>query len=116
MCCFLQIDYEVSFKCACPSEIYDENDERIIYIYDNACNLLRAITLRMPKLAARISCIVDTLHFSGHTRCSVFFNKKFVSALKDINSAVSEQKNRFINFMKTSVAFMCQPRAMVFLR
>lgn len=85
-------------------------------MYDNACNVLKAIILRMPKLAARISFVVDTLHFSGHVRCSVFFNKKFMTALKDINSAVAEQKNRLVNYMKTSVAFMCQPRAMVFLR
>jgi|SaaInl85LU_5_DNA_1037374.scaffolds.fasta_scaffold19701_2 hypothetical protein len=86
------------------------------WIYDNACNFLRAITLRMPVLADRVACVVDTLHYSGHNRCSYFFNKRCSPALNDINSAVAEQKNRFINFMKTSVAFMCQPRAMVFLR
>jgi hypothetical protein len=93
-----------------------KNYDHVTLIYDNACNFLRSMILRFPALAKHFSCVVDTMHFSGHKMCSPFFNKRFMVALRRVNSAIAEQKNRFINYMKTSVAFMGQARAMVHIR
>lgn len=67
-------------------------------------------------MAKKFSLVVDAMHWGGHKDCSPLFNKKFVLALKRINSSMVEQKNRRINFMKTSVGFMSQPRGLVLVR
>lgn len=92
------------------------DEERFTIVYDNACNLLKAIILRFPHLASHLTCVVDSLHFAGHKRCSTFFNKRLSVALVNVNSALSEQKNRIVNHWKTTVGFLGQARAMVFIR
>lgn len=58
----------------------------------------------------------ETLYCFGTPSECLLPRHRFVLAATGLNSAINEQKNRYINFMKTSVAFMGQARGMVFIR
>ena len=67
-------------------------------------------------MAENVLCIIDALHHSGHTNCSPEYNHKLNLATQKVNALLNEQKNRIINYMKTSAAFMGQIRVMVYCR
>jgi hypothetical protein len=113
----LKVDYTDAFTCKCaPERLVDQNQDHVFFVYDNACNLVRSMLLRWPELAKHFTGVVEGMHWSGHTSCSPFFNKRFIVSLTSINGAIAEQKNRIINYMKSSAAFMGQPRGLVFAR
>ena len=72
--------------------------------------------LRVPALAGHIDPFIDAFHHDGHSNCSPQYNHKRSLALTSINAALNEQKNRLMRYMETSVAFMGQVRAMVYMR
>lgn len=115
----LELDYDDAFSCQCH-KLYDNISnkyrERVFVIYDNACKLLQAILLRLPSIAHHYEFIIDAFHHDGHSNCSDFYNHKRTVAMQYINAALNEQKNRLLRYMETSVAFMSQIRAMVYMR
>lgn len=110
----LDIDYHLAFLCKCVGARL--GSDGITLLYDNACNLLHSILKRMPSMLLYYKLFVDSLHWAGHKDCSPYFNKAMSVALKGINSQLCEQRNRAINNMKTSAAFMSQPRGLVIVR
>jgi len=115
----LELDYDNAFRCACKDvyqSIPDGHGEQVFVIYDNACKLLQAILLRLPSLAQKYTLVIDAFHHDGHSNCSPLYNHKLAVATQHINAALNEQKNRLLRYMETSVAFMSQVRAMVYMR
>lgn len=118
----LDIDYDQTFMCKCDSAGGDSaggprlDSDGVTLIYDNACNLLHSILKRMPSMLEHYKFFVDSLHWAGHKHCSPYFNKAMSVALSGINSQLCEQRNRVINYLKTSAAFMSQPRGLVWVR
>ena len=112
----LDIDYDRAFLCRCAVSSSELGSDDIHLLYDNACNLLHSILKRMPSMLLHYKLFVDSLHWAGHKDCSPYFNKAMSIALKGINSQLCEQRNRAINNMKTSAAFMSQPRGLVMVR
>jgi hypothetical protein len=112
----LGLDYEEIFKCQCAARGKCLDFKTLTGIYDNACNWLHSIMLRYPALLRHITPVIDALHYSSHKNCSPTYNSKLCQALKGLNVAINEQKNRLMNYMKTSVAGMGQIRVMVKVR
>mmetsp|Transcript_14117 Transcript_14117/g.27870 ORF Transcript_14117/g.27870 Transcript_14117/m.27870 type:complete len:1112 (+) Transcript_14117:20-3355(+) len=108
----LNVDYKTAFTCMCDTG----RSTRITAVYDNCCKFLQSMLLRFPALAGKIRCIIDALHHSGHVHCSPLYNHKMSVALKAVNAAINEQKNRLLRYMQTSVAFLGQIRAAVYIR
>jgi len=77
---------------------------------------LEYMLLRFPALAQRIHGAIDAMHASGHKHCSPLYNHKFNVLTCHINAVLNEQRNRLINYMKSSAAKMGQVRAMVYIR
>jgi hypothetical protein len=115
----LDVDYKKAYSCRCK-DLYHLNEaefaKRLYVIYDNACNLMKSMLLRMPTLARQFECLVDAFHHAGHSNCSPFWNSKMNAAVQNINASLNEQKNKLLRYMETSVSFMGQIRAMVYLR
>ena len=116
----LDIDYAHAFRCKCvaATDVSGQmlGSDGITLLYDNACNLLHSILKRMPSMLLHYKLFVDSLHWAGHKDCSPYFNKAMSVALHGINSQLCEQRNRAINNMRTSAAFMSQPRGLVIVR
>lgn len=115
----LDVDYKKAFTCRCKEYYHVDEKEyarRMCIIYDNACNLMKMILLRMPTLVRQFTLIVDAFHQGGHANCSSLYNSNLNAAVKQINSSLNEQKNKTLRYMQTSVSFMGQIRAMVYLR
>jgi hypothetical protein len=110
------LPYDDIFKCQCAKRGKCSDFTKLTAIYDNACNWLQSILLRYPAFLEHINPVIDALHYSSHKNCSPAFNSKLCHALKGLNVAINEQKNRLMNYMKTSVAAMSQIRVMVFVR
>jgi hypothetical protein len=110
----LDLDYGSIFMCECGDKCQDFDNVSIIY--DNSCKLLRSLMLRYPALGESIMCVIDALHQSGHVDCSPLFNHKLSVAVQKFNAALNEQKNRILNYTKTSAAHMGQIRVMVYIR
>lgn len=102
----LDIPYDLLFKCRCG--LTSEQKLRMVGIYDNACGWLRYTCIRFPSLVQQILPYIDALHHSGHKNCSPAFNTKFnaITSANKINVALNEQKNRIINYMKSSASMM----------
>jgi hypothetical protein len=111
----LNLDYKAAFSCKCSGKA-SAYGKQLFIIYDNACKLLQSCMLRIPIAAQHLTCIIDAFHHSGHTHCSPCFNPKFNAAVKGLNSSLNEQKNKLLRNMETSVAFMGQIRAIVYIR
>jgi hypothetical protein len=77
---------------------------------------LEYMLLRFPALAQRIHGAIDAMHASGHKHCSPLYNHKFNVLTCHVNAVLNEQRNRLINYMKSSAAKMGQVRAMVYIR
>lgn len=118
----LKIDFNKTYMCKCDSAGGDSaggprlGSDGVTLIYDNACNLLHSIVKRMPSMLEHYKFFVDSLHWAGHKDCSSYFNKATSVALSGINSQLCEQRNRVINNLKTSAAFMSQTRGLVLVR
>lgn len=115
----MDFEYEKAFSCQC-SELYGVDPaqyaEHVYLIYDNACKVLQSSMLRLPTISKHYSFIIDAFHYKGHNNCSPFYCHKIIQAVRRINAEVNEQKNRLIRNMETSVAFMGQIRALVYMR
>lgn len=111
----IDLNYAHFFKCTCLPDS-SRNSNVIAAIYDNGCNVMHTLLRRLPVLARQIMIIIDTMHYNSHSRCSPFFNKKAIKALVAVNSALNEQKNVKINYLRTTLSHMGQVRAMHLLR
>lgn len=111
----INIDWDEAFACKCDAGTYKDVNHMIL-MYDNVCNLLRSLMLRYPELAKDVSFLIDTLHWKNHSLCSPFFNKGISIAATRVNSAINEQKNKYVNYAKTTAAFTGQARGMAYLR
>jgi hypothetical protein len=109
-----EVDYDRAFSCACADE--GRNENVLTAVYDNCCKFLQTLMLRYPHLAQYYQFIIDALHHSGHTNCSPTYNHKMSVALKHINAAINEQKNKLLRNMEISIAFMGQIRAAFLIR
>jgi hypothetical protein len=89
-----------------------EQKRRLVVVYDNACNWLYFMLLRFPSLTQQITTLIDAMHHAGHSDCSKFFNTKLHSLAQNLNVALNEQKNRIINYMKSTASQMAQIRMM----
>jgi hypothetical protein len=110
----LDFNYEDAFACGCADD--SRNRNILTAVYDNCCKFMQSLLLRYPEMAEHYQFIIDALHHSGHSHCSPLYNHKMSVALKHVNAAINEQKNRILRYMETSVAFMGQIRAAVYIR
>ena len=107
----LDMDYDDLFACQCRHD-----KDHLQVIYDNSCGFFNYLLLRLPALSQQITAVIDTIHYASHKSCSPFFNHAVIDAIKNLNSELVEQKNRILNYMKTSISQMGQVRAMVYVR
>ena len=96
----LDMDYEALFECKCQSDLR----RHLTVIYDNSCGFLRYLLLRLPALAQQITCVIDQVHYSSHKNCSPYYNHAFIASVQNLNAELNEQKNRILNYMKTSIS------------
>lgn len=96
----LDIDYESLFSCKCRLGLR----KHLTVIYDNSCGFLRFLLLRLPALAQQITCVIDQVHYSSHKNCSPYYNHAFITSVQNLNAELNEQKNRILNYMKTSIS------------
>jgi hypothetical protein len=101
-------------------ELYDILSTRFlqmprIVIYDNACNLfevgvplanLQYCFNRNPQLFANTSILCDGIHYKNHTNCSATFNCLEYTAMSNLSSVTHEQKNQYLDRLKTTSVFM----------
>lgn len=66
-------------------------------------------------MAQQLHFIIDAMHAAGHVRCSPFYNHKIQILTKQLNALLNEQKNRVINYMKSSAVYMGQIRALPYI-
>lgn len=66
-------------------------------------------------MAQQLHFIIDAMHAAGHVRCSPFYNHKIQILTKQLNALLNEQKNRIINYMKSSAVYMGQIRALPYI-
>ena len=111
----LDFDYVDAFSCDCGDDKC-LNRNILTATYNNCCKFLQSLMLRYPAMAEHYQGIIDALHHSGHTNCSPLYNHKMSLAVAYINASINEQKNKLLRYMETSVAFMGQIRASVYIR
>lgn len=110
----LDLPYDQLFRCAC--DVPKDQKQRLIGVYDNACHWLTATLIRFPSLGDQMMTYVDAMHHSAHSNCSPACNSKLSAITSAFNHSLNEQKNRFINHMKSSASFMKQARMMEYIR
>jgi hypothetical protein len=71
---------------------------------------------RCPSFAEKTISIIDSLHHTGHKNCSPLYNHKWSLCTSFVNAEMNEQMNKPLRFIQTSVAFLGQIRAIVFIR
>jgi hypothetical protein len=110
----LAFDYVDAFSCQCGDRC--RNGNIVTAVYDNCCKFMQTAMLRHSRFASDFLFIIDALHSSGHSHCDPLHNSKINVALKQVNVAINEQKNRILRHMELSLAFMTQMRAAVYAR
>ena len=68
--------------------------------YDNACNMLRSIDLRLPWINETCLIVCDRFHYKGHTCNSVCDPDSYLSCSNHLTSA-AESLNNLWNFSKS---------------
>ncbi len=76
---------------------------------------------REPEFFSKTAFIIDQPHHQGHTQCSDAFNSKHwkskgLSKYKSINFSTSEQRNKFLNKVKTMSTYMSFGNLMITVR
>jgi hypothetical protein len=71
-----------------------------VVIYDNGCNLVDYIMNRSPQEFISTIVMSDGFHWVKHDNCGDMFNSSAYAALKDFNSVLHEQMNRFLDKLK----------------
>lgn len=65
-----------------------------VVVYDNACHAHAYFLNREPEYARDMVCLVDTLHYKGHTGCSQSYDISIYPQWGRFNSQLCEQKVR----------------------
>lgn len=76
------------------------------FIYDNACNLHEYCFNRNPAAFINTTFLCDGMHYNGHDNCSECFNCLLVNRMIGLSSVTHEQKNSFLDKLKTTSPFM----------
>ena len=108
------LDYLQAFSCVCADE--SRNNNVVTAVYDNCCKLMQAVLLRYPEMARHYQFNIDAMHHSGHSHCSPLYNHKRSIALQGVNVPMTEQNKHLFRHIQTSVAFLGQIRAFVYIR
>lgn len=98
----MDMDYDALFRCQCDGALCEK--EHLTVIYDNSCGFLRTLLLRLPDLSQHITCVIDQVHYASHKNCSPYYNHAFIAAVQNLNAKLNEQKNKILNYMKTSIS------------
>lgn len=112
----VELDYVAAFSCDCSAQDGCLDGNILTAIYDNCCKFLQTLMLRYPAMAEKYHFVIDALHHAGHSTCSPLYNHKMNLAVSYVNASINEQKNKLLRYMQTSVAFMGQIRATVYIR
>ena len=77
-----------------------------VFVYDNACNAYKYALRRFPLRTRRWLFVVDKFHWQNHLSCSSSFNSQQYPFLKNVNTQLSEQRNKSLRNLATVIAYM----------
>ena len=81
--------------------------------YDNACNLLKSVLIRVPWLLGRTRLAVDRLHYKSH-KCSAYFNPDSCRQFDMPRTETAESINARIERSLISVRYVKGDKLMFF--
>jgi hypothetical protein len=89
-------------------------------IYDFACALAPYCMTQEPDFFKNTVFLIDNFHAAGHTKCSAAcFLTTYARhnlLLESVNSSAGESGNGALNRIRTSLKYMSQERAIVYLK
>jgi len=92
--------------------------DRLVVIYDNACNLHEYCMNREPYLFRKTKFHVDRLHFKNHKKCSLGYNINTYDAnlmYKTLNSQANEQMNALLRNYEAIIGGQCPENVLLYL-
>ena len=92
-------------RCRCTFKHRD----RILIIYDNACNALAWLLQRYPWVLQTCSLLVDQFHWWGHVLCSYLLCARSCKAAVGANTVLEEQANVTLANQRKLSAFLGVP-------